>query len=74
MPYALKCSKSTTYTDDTCLACSAKNGSNISIVMIYELESLGKWLHSNKLSLNVARSASMLMGTKNSLADKAMEN
>ena len=70
MPYALKCSKITMYTDDTSLAYSAKNVTDISNVINYELESLRKWLHSNKLSLNVATTTSMLIGTKNALQDK----
>ena len=71
MPYALKCSKMTMYTDDNSLAYSAKNVSNISNDMNYELESVRKWLHSNKLSLNVAKTTSMLIGTKNALQNKS---
>ena len=37
----------------------------------YERESLRKWLHSSKLSLNVAKTISMLIGTKNALQDKS---
>ena len=70
MPYALKCSKITMYADDTSLAYSAKNVTDISNVINYELESLRKWLHSNKLSLNVAKTTSLLIGTKNALQDK----
>ena len=40
MSYALKLSKAAMYTDDTSLAYSAKNVSDISNVMNYELESL----------------------------------
>ena len=58
MPYALKYSKTTMYADDTSLAYSAKSVSDISNVMNYELESLRKWLFSNKLSLNVAKTTS----------------
>ena len=59
------------YDDDTSLAYSAKSVSDISHVMNYELESLRKWLFSNKLSLNVAKTTSMLIGTRNALQDKS---
>ena len=55
MPYALKYSKTTMYADDTSLAYSAKSDSDISNAMNCELESLRKWLFSNKLSLNVTK-------------------
>ena len=70
MPCALKCSKITMYADDTSLAYSAKSVSDISNVMNYELENLRKWLSGNKLSLNVAKATSMLIGTRNTLQDK----
>ena len=71
MPYALKCSKITMYADDTCLAFSAKNVDNISKIMNNELQNLRKWLYSNKLSLNVAKTTSILIGTKKALQDKS---
>ena len=74
MPYALKYSKTTMYADDTSLAYSAKSVSDISNVMNYELESLRIWLFSNKLSLNVAKTTSMLIGTRNRLLDKSNGN
>ena len=70
MPCALKCSKITMYANDTSLAYSAMSVSNISNVMNYELESLRKWLSGNKLSLNVAKTTSMLIGTRNTLQGK----
>ena len=59
------------YADYTSLAYSAKNVSDISNVMNCELESLKKWLHSNKQSLIVAKTTSMLLGAKNALQDKS---
>ena len=35
-----------------------------------ELENLKVWLHGNKLSLNVAKTTSMLIGTRHSINDK----
>ena len=69
--FYLKCSKIKMYADDTSLAYSAKSVSDISNVMNYELESLRKWLSGNKLSLNVAKTTSMLIGTRNTLQDKS---
>ena len=62
-PHLRKCSTIIMYVDDTSLAYSAKNDSDISNDMKYELDSLRKWLHSNTLSLNVAKTTSMLIGT-----------
>ena len=69
MPYALKYSKTKMYADDNSLAYSAKSVSDISNVMNYELESLRKWLFNNKLSSSVAKTTSMLIGTRNALQD-----
>ena len=70
MSYALKCSKITIYADGTSLAYSAKNANDIPKAINYELESLRKWLYSNKLSLNVSKTTSILIGTKKVLQDK----
>ena len=57
--------------DDTSLAYSAKNVNDIAKVINYELENLRKWLYSNKLSLNVVNTTSMLIGTKKALQVKS---
>ena len=59
------------YADDNSLAYSAKNFSDISNVMNYEIESLRKWALSNMLSLNGAKTTSILIGTKNALQNKS---
>ena len=71
MPYAIKRSKSKVYADDTSLAYSAKNVSDIFNVMNYELESRRELLYSNKLSSKVAKTTSMQIGTKNALQYKS---
>ena len=71
MPYAPTYSKTTMYADDTSLAYSAKSVSDISKVLNCELEGHRKWLLSNKLSLNVAKTAYMLTGKRNALQDKS---
>ena len=58
------------YADDTSLAHSAKDIEDITSTMNAELENLKVWLHGNKLSLNVAKTASMLIGTRHTINDK----
>ena len=48
------------YADDTSLSHSAKDIKDITSTMNAELENLKVWLHGNKLSLNVAKTTSML--------------
>jgi len=59
------------YANDTSLAYSAKNVSDILIFMNYELKSFRKWFHSNILSLNVAKTTPLLLDKKNALQDKS---
>ena len=62
------------YTDNTSLAQSAKNVSYIiSNVLDYDLKSFRQRLYGNKLSLDVAKTKSMLISTKNALEDKTMK-
>ena len=70
LPCVLKCSKVTMYADDTSLAHSAKDIEDITSTMNAELENLKVWLHGNKLSLNVAKTTSMLIGTRHTINDK----
>ena len=70
LPCALNCSKVTMYADDTSLAYSAKDVKDITSTMNAELENLKVWLHGNKLSLNLAKTTSMLIGTRHSINDK----
>ena len=72
LPCVLKCSKVTMYADDTSLAHSAKDIKDITTndIMNAELENLKVWLHGNKLSLNVAKTTSMLIGTRHTIFDK----
>ena len=58
------------YADDTSPAHSAKDVKDITSTMNTELENLKVWLHRNKLSLNVAKTTSMLIGTRHTINDK----
>ena len=70
LQFALKCSKVTTHAGDTSLAHSAMDVKDITSTMNTELENLKVWLHGNKLSLNVAKTTSMLIGTRHIINDK----
>ena len=58
------------YADDTSLAHSAKDVKDITSTMNAELENLRVWLLGNKLFLNVAKTTSMLIGTRHIINDK----
>ena len=58
------------YADDTSLAHSANDIKDMANVMNCELENVKECLHGNKLSLNVAKTTSMLIGTRHILHDK----
>ena len=70
LPFALKCSKAKMFADDTSLARTAKDVKDITSTMNIELENLKVWLQGNKLSLNVAKTTSMLIGTRHTIDDK----
>ena len=59
------------YADDTSLAHSAMGVKHITSTMNIELENLKVWLHGNKLFLNVAKTTSMLIGTRHIINDKS---
>ena len=63
MPHSLHNSKVTMYADDTSLAYASNSIDDITKAMNTELESLKKWLHGNKLTLNVTKTTSMIIGT-----------
>ena len=66
-PLLLHDSKATMYADDTSLAYASSNINDITKSMNAELENLRKWLHGNKLTLNVAKTRSMMIGTNRKL-------
>ena len=58
------------YADDTSLAHSPMDVKDITSTMNTELEKLKVWLHGSKLSLNVAKTTSVLIGTRFIINDK----
>ena len=67
MPLSLHDAKVTMYADDTSLAYASNSIDDITKAMNTELENLKKWLHGNKLSVNIAKTASMMMGNNRKL-------
>ena len=74
MPYSLTKVKVNVYANDTSLTYSDVKLDNVTQVIISELEKLKEWLQGNKLSLNIDKSTSMIIGAKRKLTDENREN
>ena len=55
------------YADDTSISYSSDSVTNINDSVNEDLNHLKNWLESNKLSLNLAKTQSMLIGSRNRL-------
>ena len=64
LPRAVKNSVTSMYADDTSLCFKSKDLSRLNETLNEDLSRLDAWLSSNKLSLNVAKTQSMLVSTK----------
>ena len=64
LPCIVKSSKVSMYADDTSIHHSSKDIAQLNAVLNEELRGLDRWLKGNKLSLNVAKTCSMLITTK----------
>ena len=64
LPCIVKSSKVSMYADDTSIYHSSKDIAQLNAVLKEELRRLDRWLKGNKLSLNVAKTCSMLITTK----------
>ena len=67
MPLSLHFSKVSMYADDTSLAYASNSIDDVTESMNAELKNLRKWLHGNKLTINVAKTTSMVTGTNRKL-------
>ena len=67
MPFSLHGSEVTNYADDNILACASNSIGDITKSMNTELANLRKWLHGNKLTVNGAKTTSMIIGTNRTL-------
>ena len=64
LPLALDYSHVDMYADDTSIYYSSKSISSINNAVNKDLQSLKSWLDENKLSLNVAKTQSILIGSR----------
>ena len=64
LPLALDSSNVNMYADDTSIYYSSKSISSINNAVSKDLQSLKSWLDENKLSLNVAKTQSILIGSR----------
>ena len=64
LPCIVKNAKVSMYTDDTRIYHSSKDIMQLNTALNEELRSIDKWLQGNKLSVNVAKTRSMLITTK----------
>ena len=67
LPLSLKFGEGNMYADDTSISYSSDSVTNINDSVNEDLNHLKNWLESNKLSLNVAKTQSMLIGSRNRL-------
>ena len=64
LPFALKKGKVTMYADDTSISYSSSSLVDIEQTLNSELNDLKLWMQGNKLSLNVLKSQTMVVGSK----------
>ena len=64
---SLKSGEVNMYADDTSISYSSDSVTNINDSVKEDLDQLKNWLESNKLSVNVAKPKSMLIGSRNRL-------
>ena len=63
MPFALDRNKATIYADDMSISYSSRSVTDLTQVINTDLDSIRLWLEGNKLSLNVAKTQSMILGS-----------
>ena len=63
LPFALDRTKATMYADDTSISYSSKYVTDLTQVINTDLNNIRLWLMGNKLSLNVAKTQSMILGS-----------
>ena len=63
LPFALDRTRATMYADDTSISYSSRSVTDLTQVINADLDSIRLWLEGNKLSLNVAKTQSMILGS-----------
>ena len=64
LPNCLKCATPRIFADDTSISYVANSMDELQSVVNSELENLHKWLNTNKLSLNIAKTEFMIIGSR----------
>ena len=64
LPNCLNCAIPRMFADDTSVSYAAKSMDELQSVINSELVSLRKWLNPNKLSLNIAKTEFMIIGSR----------
>ena len=64
LPNCLKCATPRMFADDTSISYAANSMDELQSVVNSELENLHKWLNTNKLSLNIAKTEFMIIGSR----------
>ena len=67
LPTCLKHTSVTLFADDTALYCSTKSSTHLQQMLNEDLASVAEWLNDHKLTLNVAKSKFMIIGTSQRL-------
>ena len=74
LPCALQSTKVTMYVDDTITSFSSKSIAEINEAVNSDLNRLQTWLVGNKLSLSVAKTQSMILGSSSNLKKHHMDS
>ena len=74
LPCALQSTKVTMYADDTSISYSSKSIAEINEALNLDLKRLQLWLEGNKLSLNVAKTQSMILDSSSNLKKRQLDN
>ena len=72
LPNCLNCTIPRMFADDTSVSYAAKSMDELQNIINSELENLHKWLNTNKLSLNIAKTKFMIIGSRQRIS--AMDN
>lgn len=67
LPQVLRYANLSMYADDTTVYASAKTAEELTVILNRELSSIGKWVHENKMVLNLTKTKSIIFGSNQSL-------
>ena len=67
LPFCLQNTDMTTYADDATISYTSKNIGDLNSKLNNDLACLKRWLHGNKLTLNVIKTQAMVLGSRPNL-------